>query len=68
MTLYSLRHGFITSALYAGIPITSIAAACGTSIAMIEMTYGHQLAERETEIWATLGDDSATLRVAGGRS
>jgi len=68
-TMYSIRHGFVTSSLYRGVPIHSLAAACSTSIAMIEKTYAHVLAEREAAVWQ--GHDpyaDSHLRVAGGRS
>lgn len=42
-TNYSLRHTFITGAIYAGIPLTSIARQCGTSVKMIEETYSHEI-------------------------
>ena len=53
-TLYSLRHGFITNAIYAGVPMQSLAVACGTSISMIERTYAHITAEREAKVWGNL--------------
>lgn len=46
-TLYSLRHGYITTAIYQRVPLTSIAKQCGTSVAMIEKTYAHQMAHME---------------------
>lgn len=41
LTLYSLRHTFITNAIKKGIPLTSIAIQCGTSLKMIESNYNH---------------------------
>lgn len=45
VTPYALRHGFITAGLYAGVPVFAIAAHCGTSVEMIQRTYGHVLVE-----------------------
>lgn len=41
LTLYSLRHYYITNALKSGIPLTSIAIQCGTSVKMIQKNYNH---------------------------
>ena len=41
LTLYSLRHIYITHQLLAGVPLTVIATRCGTSTAMIEQHYKH---------------------------
>ena len=38
---YALRHTFITHALSAGVPIFDVARYAGTSVQMIERTYGH---------------------------
>jgi len=38
---YALRHTFATWALRAGIPTFTVARRMGTSIEMIERTYGH---------------------------
>lgn len=38
---YSYRHSWITSAITSGIPPAMVAEFCGTSIAMIDKTYGH---------------------------
>ncbi len=40
-TIYATRHAFITERLEAGVPAAKVAALVGTSIAMIEKTYGH---------------------------
>jgi len=42
---YSGRHHFISTNLAAGIPIFTVAQQAGTSVAMIEQTYGHVIAE-----------------------
>lgn len=41
LTLYSLRHTYITNAIKKGIPMTTIAIQCGTSLEMIQKTYNH---------------------------
>lgn len=41
ITLYSLRHFYITKALKSGIPLTTIAIQCGTSLKMIQKNYNH---------------------------
>ena len=38
---YALRHTFVTNALAAGVPIFDVARYAGTSVLMIERTYGH---------------------------
>ena len=38
---YALRHSFVTHALAAGVPIFDVARFAGTSVQMIERTYGH---------------------------
>ena len=50
-SMNSIRHGFATSALYAGVPILSLAKAMGTSVAMIDSHYGHVLGELEAKAW-----------------
>ena len=37
---YSLRHAFISSAVRDGLPILAVSQYTGTSVAMIEKTYG----------------------------
>ncbi|GAB5438447.1 hypothetical protein [Falsiruegeria mediterranea] len=64
-TLYSLRHGFVTEALYANVPIVTVAKSCGTSVQMIEATYAHAMAERDVEVWSALGTQ---LRVVGAET
>ncbi len=68
VTLYSLRHGFVTNAIYNGVPIKSVADATGTSVAMIERTYGHTVAAKERDVWANVNPfGTGHLRaVAGG--
>jgi integrase len=43
-TPYALRHTYATTALAAGIPTFNVARRMGTSLAMIEQTYGHLVA------------------------
>ena len=38
---YALCHTFVTNALAAGVPIFDVARYAGTSVLMIERTYGH---------------------------
>ena len=56
---YSGRHHFISTNLAAGIPIFTVAQQAGTSVAMIEQTYGHVIAELH---------DSPPVTVAAQRS
>lgn len=63
-SLYSMRHGMITEAIYARIPILKIAEQAGTSVAMIEETYAHAIGSLDAEIWNEVGP--SLLRVAGG--
>jgi integrase len=46
-TPYSTRHTFISCCVQAGIPLTTIAAWCGTSIQMISKTYGKMILRYE---------------------
>ena len=48
-TPYALRHSYITWSLKAGIPTFTVAERAGTSLQMIEKTYGHLA--RDTEAW-----------------
>ena len=51
VTLYSFRHMYICWRLrYGQVPIQLVAKNCGTSINMIEKTYGHISTVLETEI------------------
>jgi len=51
ITLYSFRHMYITWRLrYGQVPIQLVAKNCGTSINMIEKTYGHISTVLETEV------------------
>jgi integrase len=51
---YHLRHTFATEALAAGVTIFELARLMGTSVAMIDRTYGHLARESEAAILARL--------------
>ncbi|WP_171183111.1 hypothetical protein [Ruegeria sp. HKCCC2117] len=53
-TAYAIRHGFITTAIYQGLPIFPLARHVGTSVEMIERTYGHILAQAQTAAFEKL--------------
>jgi len=46
---YALRHTYATMALRAGLPRFTVARRLGTSVAMIDATYGHHA--HDTEAW-----------------
>jgi integrase len=46
---YALRHTYATMALRAGLPTFTVARRLGTSVAMIDATYGHHA--HDTEPW-----------------
>jgi integrase len=51
---YHLRHTFATEALAAGVSIFELARLMGTSVAMIDRTYGHLARDSEDTIRARL--------------
>jgi integrase len=51
---YALRHTFATEALAAGVSIFELARVMGTSVAMIDRTYGHLAHDSEDSIRARL--------------
>jgi len=51
---YSLRHSFISDAIAAGVPIHTIASICGTSVAMIEKTYGKLIESHVEEAFSRM--------------
>ena len=64
---YQLRHTFATEALAAGISIFELARVMGTSVEMIDRTYGHLARDSDEAIRARLnaragrdGDEVAT--------
>jgi integrase len=56
---YQLRHTFATEALAAGISIFELARVMGTSVAMIDRTYGHLARDSEQAIRARLAARAA---------
>jgi integrase len=66
---YHLRHTFATEALAAGVSIFQLARLMGTSVAMIDRTYGHLARDSEESIRAALDARSGVyLASAGERS
>jgi integrase len=57
---YQLRHTFATEALAAGISIFELARVMGTSVKMIDRTYGHLARDSEQAIRARLDARAAT--------
>ncbi|HEY5659934.1 MAG TPA: hypothetical protein VIR59_04020, partial [Gaiellaceae bacterium] len=51
---YALRHTFATEALAAGISVFELARVIGTSVEMIDRTYGHLVQDSEASIRARL--------------
>lgn len=51
---YALRHTFATEALAAGVSTFELARVMGTSVAMIDRTYGHLARDSEAAIRARL--------------
>jgi integrase len=51
---YHLRHTFATEALAAGISIFELARLMGTSVKMIDRTYGHLARDSEEAVRARL--------------
>ena len=51
---YHLRHTFVTEALAAGVSTFELARVMGTSLAMIDRTYGHLARDSEESIRARL--------------
>jgi integrase len=64
--IYDLRHTFATHALAAGLSIFEVARFMGTSVRVIDSTYGHlahgseQLARQRLDVWALNGRGSET--------
>lgn len=48
-TAYTLRHSTITDLVQSGLPLLTIAQISGTSVRMIEKTYGHLRQEQAAE-------------------
>jgi integrase len=51
---YGLRHTFATEALHAGVSVFELARVMGTSVEMIDRTYGHLASDSEASIRARL--------------
>ena len=62
---YHLRHTFATEALAAGVSIFELARVMGTSVKMIDRTYGHLARDSEEAIRARL--DARGIRLPSGR-
>jgi integrase len=60
---YALRHTFATEALAAGVSTFELARVMGTSVAMIDRTYGHLARDSEDSIRDRL--DARTGRTSG---
>ena len=64
--IYDLRHTFATHALAAGLSIFEVARFMGTSVRVIDSTYGHlahgseQLARQRLDVWALNGRGGET--------
>jgi integrase len=65
---YHLRHTFATEALAAGISTFELARLMGTSIAMIDRTYGHLARDSEDTIRARLDARDGRSDVCGRRA
>lgn len=70
---YALRHTFATEALAAGVSTFELARLMGTSLAMIDRTYGHLARDSEDSIRARLdaradrsGEEVASVPDSGG--
>jgi integrase len=65
---YALRHTFATEALAAGVSTFELARLMGTSVAMIDRTYGHLARDSEESIRARLDAraDRSGAEVASG--
>jgi integrase len=64
---YQLRHTFATEALAAGISIFELARLMGTSVKMIDRTYGHLAQDSEQEILCRLDARADRNAQASGR-
>jgi integrase len=60
---YHLRHTFATEALAAGVSIFELARLMGTSVKMIDRTYGHLASDSEDAIRGRLDARSTRLGV-----
>ena len=60
---YALRHSFATEALAAGVSIFELARLMGTSVKIIDQTYGHLAVDTEDAIRARLNARSGQMGV-----
>ena len=64
---YCLRHTFATEALAAGISTFELSTLMGSSIAMIERTYGHLARDSEQQIRTRLNARTRQMGAESGR-
>lgn len=65
LTLYALRHHFISSLVQAGVPLFAVARLAGhKSVTMIENHYGHQCPDAAKDIMKNYGESVSGERVA----
>jgi integrase len=65
ITIYSMRHLWISEALMAGVDALLVARMAGTSLAMIERVYGHFRAQSFHQAQARLDDARAAMTDGG---
>jgi integrase len=59
ITIYSFRHRWISMALMAGVDVATVAKMAGTSIAMVEKTYGHFSTDHFRDALKRMADKAA---------
>jgi hypothetical protein len=67
LRVFGLRSSFITLQVYAGVPLTTIAKQCGTSVTMIEKHYAGVI-ENWDGVQQAAEDQIRAARQARGRS
>jgi integrase len=60
ITIYSFRHLWISEMLTAGVDVLLVARMAGTSVAMIELAYGHFRNQSNQEAQAKLDRERAS--------
>ena len=65
--IYDLRHTYATWSLAAGVDIYTLARRMGTSVQMIDRTYGHLAADAEEHDRDLLDAYDAAARNGGGQ-
>jgi len=63
---YALRHSFATEALHAGVSVFELARVMGTSVEMIDRTYGHLARDSFDSIRGRLDAHNAVEAAEGG--